>query len=108
MRMSTLAMLAEGSLPRLSQVVGRLEKRGWVRRTPDPTDGRYTLAVLTDAGWDKVVEAAPEHVETVRGLVFDPLTKAQARQLREITRRIMRAVDPGDPCLGDRPERPGP
>jgi DNA-binding MarR family transcriptional regulator len=108
MRMSTLAMLAEGSLPRLSQVIGRLEKRGWVRRTPDPTDGRYTLAVLTDAGWDKVVEAAPEHVETVRGLVFDPLTKAQARQLREITRRIMRAVDPGDPCLGDRPERPGP
>ena len=36
LRMSVLAALAEGSLPRLSQVVGRLEKRGWVRRTPDP------------------------------------------------------------------------
>jgi DNA-binding MarR family transcriptional regulator len=43
--MSELAMMAEGSLPRLSQVVARLEQRGWVRRTPDPADGRYTLAI---------------------------------------------------------------
>ena len=86
LRMSILAVLAEGSLPRLSQVVGRLEKRGWVRRTPDPEDGRYTLAVLTDQGWAKVARAAPGHVETVRRLVFDPLTKAQIRQLRDISR----------------------
>lgn len=103
LRMSTLAMLAEGSLPRLSQVVSRLERRGWVRRTSDPADGRYTLAILTDEGWAKVVATAPGHVETVRRLVFDPLTKAQFRQLREIGRRIIRAIDPGDPCLHDRP-----
>src|SRR6266545_4942771 len=47
MRMSALAVFAESSLSRLSQVVGRLEKRGWLRRTPDPADGRYTLATLT-------------------------------------------------------------
>src|SRR5689334_16668228 len=51
MRMSRLAARTEGSLSRLSQVVARLEKRGWVRRTPDPADGRYTLAILTDTGW---------------------------------------------------------
>ena len=33
LRMSELATLAEGSLPRLSQVAARLEQRGWVRRT---------------------------------------------------------------------------
>lgn len=99
MRMSELALLAEGSLPRLSQVIGRLEKRRWVRRTPDPVDGRYTLAVLTDEGWDKVFATAPGHVERVRQLVFDPLTKAQTRHLGEIARRIMRVVDPDDPCL---------
>jgi DNA-binding MarR family transcriptional regulator len=103
LRMSVLAMLAEGSLPRLSQVVSRLEKRGWVRRTPDPADGRYTLAMLTGQGWDKVAETAPGHVEEVRRLVFDPLTKAQARQLRAIARRTMRAIDPNDPCLKDQP-----
>jgi DNA-binding MarR family transcriptional regulator len=96
LRMSALATLAEGSLPRLSQAVARLEQRGWVRRTPDPGDGRYTLAILTDQGLAKVTEAAPGHVEEVRRLVFDPLTKAQSRQLREIGRRITHAVEPGD------------
>jgi DNA-binding MarR family transcriptional regulator len=101
MRMSVLATLTEGSLPRLSQVVARLEQRGWVRRTPDPTDGRATLATLTDEGWVKGTEAAPGHVEEVRRLVFDPLTRTQSRQLREIGRRIMRAIDPDDRSLDD-------
>jgi DNA-binding MarR family transcriptional regulator len=94
LRMSELAMMAEGSLPRLSQVVARLEQHGWMRRAPDPADGRYTLATLTGQGLAKVTEAAPGHVQEVRRLVFDPLTKTQTRQLREIGRRIIRAIDP--------------
>ena len=100
LRMSDLAFLAEGSLPRLSQVVGRMERRGWVSRKPDPTDGRYTLAILTDDGWEKVVRTAPGHVEAVRLLVFDALTKTQVGQLTSIGQRIMRAIDPEDRCLG--------
>jgi len=99
MRMSRLAALTEGSLSRLSQVVARLEKRGWVRRAPDPADGRYTLATLTDTGWATVLAAAPGHVAEVRRLIFDPLTKAQQRQLREIGQRIMRAIALDDPHL---------
>jgi hypothetical protein len=67
-----------------------------VRRTPDPADGRYTLATLTGQGQAKVTQAAPGHVQEVRRLVFDPLTKTQSRQLREIGRRITRAIDPDD------------
>ena len=94
LRMSALAAQAGGSLPRLSQVVARLEQRGWVRRTPDPADGRYTLAILTDTGWDTAAAAAPGHVAEVHRLIFDPLTKAQQRQLRDIGQRIMRAIAP--------------
>ncbi|SFK53182.1 MarR family winged helix-turn-helix transcriptional regulator [Geodermatophilus ruber] len=94
LRMSELAAFSNGSLSRLSRVVDRLEKRGWVERRPDPDDGRYTLAVLTEAGREKVEQTAPGHVEEVRRLVFDPLTQAQARQLREISRRIGQAIDP--------------
>ena len=97
LRMSTLASFADGSLSRLSQVVARLEARGYVERSPDPDDGRYTVAHLTDAGWDKVVATAPAHVEEVRRLVLDPLTAAQVRQLRAIGDRINRAIDP-DGC----------
>jgi len=103
LRMSALATQAEGSLPRLSQVVARLEQRGWMRRTPDPADGRYTLAILTDQGQAKVTEAAPGHVQEVRRLVFDPLTKTQPRQLREIGRRIIRAIDPDGHRPDDQP-----
>ncbi|EEP69783.1 MarR family transcriptional regulator [Micromonospora sp. ATCC 39149] len=99
LRMSVLAAFAEGSLARLSQVVARMEKQGWVRRTPDPADGRFTLAILTDTGLDKVVATAPGHVAEVRRLAFDSLTRTQQRQLREIARRVVHAIDPDDPCL---------
>lgn len=107
-RMSDLAGFTESGLPRLSQVVSRLEKRGWVNRSTDPVDGRITLATLTEEGWRKIVRTAPGHVEAVRSLVFDPLTKAQSRQLGGIGRRIMTAVDPDDRCLrsGDPGSRP--
>jgi DNA-binding MarR family transcriptional regulator len=98
-RMSELAALANGSLSRLSHVVARLEQRGWVRRSPHPDNGRVTLATLTEDGWAKVVDTAPGHVEAVRRLVFDPLTKTQQRHLRESSLHILDAIDPNHWCL---------
>ncbi|GAC85533.1 MarR family winged helix-turn-helix transcriptional regulator [Gordonia paraffinivorans] len=88
LRMSELAEMSYGSLSRLSHVVGRLEKRNWVRRFQCPEDGRYTNAVLTDEGWEKVVATAPGYVANVRRLVIDRLTRAQLRQVSAIGRRI--------------------
>jgi DNA-binding MarR family transcriptional regulator len=92
LRMSELAELASGSLSRLSNVVTRLERRGLVRRIPDPVDGRCTDAVLTDQGWDLVVRAAPGHAAAVRQLVLDPLTDAQVRNLGEAGQQIIRQL----------------
>lgn len=50
-----------------------------------------------------MTEAAPGHVQEVRRLVFDSLTKTQYRQLREIGRRIIRAIDPDDHRPDDQP-----
>ncbi|KFZ80898.1 MarR family transcriptional regulator [Amycolatopsis sp. MJM2582] len=94
LRMSELAYLANGSLSRLSNVVKRFEQRGWVERTPDPGDGRYTLAVLTDDGYDVVVAAAPTHVRSVRELVLDPLTSEDQQALARIAAKLRtRPVD---------------
>ena len=92
LRMSDLAVLANGSLSRLSHVVTRLERRGWVRREPCPGDGRFTNAVLTDDGWDKVEATAPGHVAAVRELVIDALQPEQIGQLRDISLAIMGRV----------------
>ncbi|WP_018298120.1 MarR family winged helix-turn-helix transcriptional regulator [Corynebacterium lubricantis] len=97
LRMSDLATLADSALPRLSQVVAKLEKRGWIQREPDPTDGRYTTATLTEAGWEKVVDTAPGHAEEVRRLVIDPLTKTQLRALTEIGKRVVHEINPANP-----------
>jgi DNA-binding MarR family transcriptional regulator len=88
LRMSELAQLTTSSASRLSHAVARLEEKGWVRREKHPTDRRGALAVLTDAGWDAVVAAAPGHVAAVRAAVFDRLDPAQVAQLRAISERL--------------------
>lgn len=97
MRMSRLALFANAELSRLSHMVSRLERRGLVRREPDPTDGRYTNAILTDAGMAHLVEAAPGHVARVRELVFDALSAAEVAQLFALTETINKRVNP-DEC----------
>lgn len=88
-RMSELAAESNATPSRLSNVVGRLESRGFVVRQLDPTDRRGTRAVLTDAGWDKVVAAAPRHVAEVRRVVIDRLTPTQITALAEIAQQLL-------------------
>jgi DNA-binding MarR family transcriptional regulator len=93
--MSDLASLSNASLSRMSHVVTRLEKKGWVSRCPSAENGRVTRARLTDAGYEVLVDAAPGHVETVRQFVFDALTPEQQEQLSTIATRILGRLDPG-------------
>jgi DNA-binding MarR family transcriptional regulator len=93
LRMSSLADLANSSLSRLSHLVKRLEQRGLVRREPDPADGRFTRAILTDKGFRTLAEAAPGHVAHVRSLVIDVLSPEQLRRLGQAADRIMSHID---------------
>ncbi len=94
LRMTALAARTSGTLPRLSHVVKRLEERGLVERFPCPQDRSATNAKLTDAGWELVQQAAPGHLEAVRGSVVDALTPDQLEQLRAISDAILERVDP--------------
>jgi DNA-binding MarR family transcriptional regulator len=93
-RMSELAHLANGSLSRLSNVVKRFEQRGWVVRFPDPDDGRYTLASLTDEGFEVVRAAAPTHLRSVRQFVLDPLTDEDRQALTRIAAKLRVTIPP--------------
>jgi DNA-binding MarR family transcriptional regulator len=92
--MGSLARLTSGSLSRLSHVVKRLERQGYVVREPSPQDRRHTNATLTDSGLEKIAEAAPGHVENVRRIVFDALTPAQAVALRDAAAAMRDRIDP--------------
>jgi DNA-binding MarR family transcriptional regulator len=91
-KMKRLADLTEGSLSRLSQVISRMEDRGWVERSPDPHDGRTTLATLTEQGMSALEAAAPGHVHNVRQLVFDKLSREQVTELRDISQAVLVAA----------------
>jgi len=93
MRMSSLAVLTNASLSRLSHLFQRLEQRGLVRREPDPADGRFTNAILTDQGFRTLADAAPGHVAHVRSLVIDVLSPEQLRRLGLAADRIMSRID---------------
>ncbi len=96
LRMGLLADLVNSSLSRLSHLVKRLEDRGLIRREPDPADGRFISAVLTDEGFQVLAEAAPAHVAHVRSLVIDVLSPEQLRRLGLSADRIMSRIDTFD------------
>jgi DNA-binding MarR family transcriptional regulator len=94
LRMTELARLANSTPSRLSHAIARMEERGWVRRDRSDQDGRGTVAVLTEAGWDLLVRTAPGHVEAVRQHLFDRLTPEQAKQFGEICAAVLDGLDP--------------
>ena len=93
LRMKDLAVLTNASLSRLSHLVTRLERWGFVRREPDPANGRYTNAILTDAGYAKLVGSAPAHVAAARQLVIDEFTATELAELREFCERISARIE---------------
>ncbi len=93
LQMSDLAARADASLSRLSHVVARLERRGWVRREACGTDARANNAVLTESGWDKVVATAPHHAQTVRNLVVDVLSRSQLQQFGRAAAKIGQRIE---------------
>ncbi|RIJ78750.1 MarR family transcriptional regulator [Nakamurella silvestris] len=97
LRMSQLAHVLRASQSRTSHAVNRLEEAGWVRREPTPEDGRGQTAVLTDAGWDRLVEVAPGHAESVRSIMFDGLTETETQKFGAVLDKILQRMGPESP-----------
>ena len=99
MQMSEIAAGVSASLSRLSHVVRKLEKRGLLRRSRVPGPGRRTNAGLTDAGYAKVVAAAPGHVAAVRDYFIDTLEVTDLAALRRIGTAVANRINPERPFL---------
>jgi DNA-binding MarR family transcriptional regulator len=76
----------------VTNLVDRLEQSGYVRRDPHPSDGRTTLAALTDTG-RTTAEAATEALHAIE-FGLSALDSGALEQLTELLRAPR--VDAGD------------
>lgn len=93
--MTQLALVTNTLPARLSRVVARLEKDGYVSRSLSAEDRRVSICHLLPQGLQKLQDAAPGHVAQVRHEIFDHLTEDQVRALANI----------GESILGDKPSK---
>ena len=88
LRMSELAEIDMVSKSRLSHRMKVMEKAGWVRREECLEDKRGYYAVMTEKGWKAIVNAAPDHVASVRNRFVDHLTSKDQEDLAKIFDRV--------------------
>ncbi|HVT70646.1 MAG TPA: MarR family transcriptional regulator [Trebonia sp.] len=77
---------------RLSHQLTRMERRGLVSRRDCEADGRGAFVELSAAGAEAIGTAAPRHVATVRGLVFDRLSETQRAAFEQACTAIVTAL----------------
>jgi len=65
-RLNQTLLLSSGGI---SNLLGRLERAGWIRRHADRVDGRAVIVELTEEGRALVDKAMPDHAAVERALV---------------------------------------
>jgi DNA-binding MarR family transcriptional regulator len=76
----------------MTAALDRLERKGLLVRVPNPADRRGSLVRLTDAGRTVIDEAMAQHVLVEQRLVSG-LDQHEQRHLRDVLRKLLRAVD---------------
>ncbi len=89
LRVAALADVLQWERSRLSHHLGRMERRGLIRRRECPEDGRGAFVALEEPGRQGLAEAAPGHARCVRHLLFGGLDPAGLRALDDLTRGVL-------------------
>ena len=97
LRMTELADRVLLSRSVLTRLVDRLERDGLVERASCPNDARGTHAVLTDAGLNRLRDAAPTHLRGVAEHVIDRLTTEEVAQLKALMDKLLVVGAPETP-----------
>jgi DNA-binding MarR family transcriptional regulator len=92
LRMQALSDRVTLSRSRVSRVVDEMVQASLVRREPDPSDGRASFAVVTDAGREALRGAAPVYLQGVEEHFLKVLTPAERTTLERALNRVLEAV----------------
>ncbi|ADB34269.1 transcriptional regulator, MarR family [Kribbella flavida DSM 17836] len=92
-RLTELADQAQVTKQTAGFLVDQLERAGYVRRTPDPTDARARLVQIADRG-RRTIPVAAAAVAEVEAEWVAHLGTTRARQLREALTSLREITDP--------------
>ncbi|MFK0240223.1 MarR family winged helix-turn-helix transcriptional regulator [Microbacterium sp. NPDC090281] len=102
-RSSELAVLIDWERSRLSHHLGRMEKRGLVRRVPCPDGAHGVDVLLTDEGAEAFRAANVPHLRTIRELFVDALSPEQLAAVDDVTTSLRRHLRPGSDDASEEP-----
>ena len=93
LRMSDLAEAVSISPSRMTRIVQSMVSEGLVTRRAAPSDGRASLATLTEKGLHKLQEAWPAHLAGTRRLAMDHIEPRDLASFNRMTEQLLRAVE---------------
>ena len=96
-RMTDLADGVVYSRSGLTYQAGLLEKAGLVTRAPAADDERGVVVHITEAGRRRIADVLPGHVDVIKALLLEPLTRSQVETLHSVLEPVrvhMRAAPP--------------
>lgn len=98
LRSSELAAAIDWERSRLSHHLGRMERRGLIRRDDCPTDNRGAEVSLTAEGEGMFRRANTPHLRAVKTHFADALTAEQLDALDDVLRTLRDHLDAGGPA----------
>jgi DNA-binding MarR family transcriptional regulator len=97
LRMAELADSVKNSRSRITHTIARMERAGLVVRKQCPSDGRGVIAHLTERGYTKLVDAAPDHVDSVRSALIDVVGPEDLAAIGRAFSTVAEALETGEP-----------
>ena len=92
-----LGLALDWEQSRLSHMLSRMSRRGFVARQDCAGDRRGADVVLTAAGRAAIESAAPGHVAAVRRLVFDQMDSEQTATFGQVFEAILAGLENSGP-----------
>lgn len=89
LRMQELADAVLLSKSGLTRLIDRMERAGLVHRRACPSDGRGTFAAITPAGYARLRETAPTHLQGVKEHFADLFDDDEAAILKQLLDRLI-------------------
>jgi DNA-binding MarR family transcriptional regulator len=83
-RITELAAREGISQPAVTQLVNRLERRGWADRRTDPQDGRVVLVAITDAGGEALERVRADY----RALLHEEITALDDEEVETLAAAV--------------------